>query len=147
MCTALHCTRSVIIIFAELTTNKIVIMTIADISTLSRYVSPINPAVFPHLTLVLLGIGLFFTAWFFVYEVGPMICILLLSSLTSGDFYKVYPWDHEGAGDFCCSLSVHGIWHLVPTSLGWNLCLDLSVFVQSSAWSWTINSLFCLWFY
>jgi len=44
-------------------------MTIADISTLSRYVSPINPAVFPHLTLVLLGIGLFFTAWFFVYEV------------------------------------------------------------------------------
>merc|ERR1711983_415446 len=44
-------------------------MTIPDISTLSRYVSPINPAVFPHLTLVLLGIGLFFTAWFFVYEV------------------------------------------------------------------------------
>ena len=36
---------------------------------LSRYVSPINPAVFPQLTLVLLGIGLFFTAWFFVYEV------------------------------------------------------------------------------
>merc|ERR1712189_155125 len=44
-------------------------MTIPDISTMSRYVSPINPAVFPHLTLVLLGIGLFFTAWFFVYEV------------------------------------------------------------------------------
>jgi len=44
-------------------------MSIADISTMSRYVSPINPAVFPHLTLVLLGIGIFFTAWFFVYEV------------------------------------------------------------------------------
>ena len=51
-------------------------MTIPDISTLSRYVSPINPAVFPHLTLVLLGIGLFFTAWFFVYEVW-MTCIHL----------------------------------------------------------------------
>jgi len=35
----------------------------------SRYVSPVNPAVFPHLTIVLLGIGIFFTAWFFVYEV------------------------------------------------------------------------------
>lgn len=34
-----------------------------------RYASPVNPAVFPHLTLVLLGIGIFFTAWFFVYEV------------------------------------------------------------------------------
>jgi len=44
-------------------------MTVAALDTLSRYVSPINPAVFPHLTLVLLGIGLFFTAWFFVYEV------------------------------------------------------------------------------
>ncbi|KAK4877246.1 hypothetical protein RN001_009752 [Aquatica leii] len=40
-----------------------------DIETMSRYVSPINPAVFPHLTFVLLGIGIFFTAWFFVYEV------------------------------------------------------------------------------
>ena len=45
-------------------------MTIPDISSMSRYVSPINPAVFPHLSVVLLGIGLFFTAWFFVYEVS-----------------------------------------------------------------------------
>ncbi|XP_075728380.1 oligosaccharyltransferase subunit 5 kud isoform X1 [Rhipicephalus microplus] len=34
-----------------------------------KYVSPVNPAVYPHLTLVLMGIGLFFMAWFFVYEV------------------------------------------------------------------------------
>lgn len=34
-----------------------------------RYVSPVNPAVFPPLSVVLLGIGVFFTAWFFVYEV------------------------------------------------------------------------------
>lgn len=40
-----------------------------DIELMSRYVSPVNPAVFPHLTIVLLGIGIFFTAWFFVYEV------------------------------------------------------------------------------
>ena len=46
-------------------------MTFPDVSTMSRYVSPINPAVFPHLSVVLLGIGLFFTAWFFVYEVSP----------------------------------------------------------------------------
>ncbi|KAL0280195.1 UNVERIFIED_CONTAM: hypothetical protein PYX00_001567 [Menopon gallinae] len=39
------------------------------IEFMNRYVSPINPAVFPHLTVVLLGIGIFFTAWFFVYEV------------------------------------------------------------------------------
>ncbi|KAK9499282.1 hypothetical protein O3M35_002342 [Rhynocoris fuscipes] len=39
------------------------------IESMERYVSPINPAVFPHLTLILLGIGVFFTAWFFVYEV------------------------------------------------------------------------------
>ena len=45
-------------------------MTFPDISSMSRYVSPINPAVFPHLSVVLLGIGLFFTAWFFVYEVS-----------------------------------------------------------------------------
>lgn len=36
---------------------------------MTRYASPVNPVVFPHLTLVLLGIGIFFTAWFFVYEV------------------------------------------------------------------------------
>lgn len=34
---------------------------------MTRYTSPVNPAVFPHLTVVLLAIGMFFTAWFFVY--------------------------------------------------------------------------------
>ena len=34
---------------------------------MNRYASPINPAVFPHLTIVLLSIGIFFMAWFFVY--------------------------------------------------------------------------------
>ncbi|CAH2040174.1 unnamed protein product, partial [Iphiclides podalirius] len=40
-----------------------------EIESMVRYTSPINPALFPHLTLLLLGIGIFFTAWFFVYEV------------------------------------------------------------------------------
>lgn len=40
-----------------------------EIESMSRYVSPVNPTVFPVLAVVLLGIGIFFTAWFFVYEV------------------------------------------------------------------------------
>ncbi|XP_025836797.1 transmembrane protein 258 [Agrilus planipennis] len=40
-----------------------------DTENMVRYISPVNPNVFPHLTFVLLGIGIFFTAWFFVYEV------------------------------------------------------------------------------
>ncbi|CAH3144694.1 unnamed protein product [Pocillopora meandrina] len=40
---------------------------------MNRYASPINPAVFPHLTVVLLSIGIFFMAWFFVY---PFKCSL-----------------------------------------------------------------------
>ncbi|CAN0278876.1 unnamed protein product [Lampetra planeri] len=40
-----------------------------ELESMSRYSSPVNPAVFPHLTVVLLAIGVFFTAWFFVYEV------------------------------------------------------------------------------
>lgn len=41
----------------------------ADVESMPRYVSPVHPAIFPHLTMILLGIGVFFTAWFFVYEV------------------------------------------------------------------------------
>uniref|UniRef100_A0A0M3J7J8 Dolichyl-diphosphooligosaccharide-protein glycosyltransferase subunit TMEM258 n=1 Tax=Anisakis simplex TaxID=6269 RepID=A0A0M3J7J8_ANISI len=29
----------------------------------------VNPSLYPQLTVLLLGIGLFFMAWFFVYEV------------------------------------------------------------------------------
>ncbi|XP_055685877.1 transmembrane protein 258 [Lutzomyia longipalpis] len=38
--------------------------------SMTRYLSPINPTVFPHLATVLLAIGTFFTAWFFVFEVS-----------------------------------------------------------------------------
>ncbi|VDP07612.1 unnamed protein product [Soboliphyme baturini] len=40
-----------------------------NIDSMAMYIGPINPAVYPHLTLTLLGIGMFFMAWFFVYEV------------------------------------------------------------------------------
>ena len=36
---------------------------------MSRFISPVNPLVYPHLSVLLLLIGTFFTAWFFVYEV------------------------------------------------------------------------------
>uniref|UniRef100_A0A5S6QZA8 Dolichyl-diphosphooligosaccharide-protein glycosyltransferase subunit TMEM258 n=1 Tax=Trichuris muris TaxID=70415 RepID=A0A5S6QZA8_TRIMR len=39
------------------------------VESMSRYTAPINPAVYPALSVTLLAIGLFFTAWFFVYEV------------------------------------------------------------------------------
>lgn len=35
-----------------------------------RYASPVNPAVFPHLAVILCAIGTFFTAWFFIIEVS-----------------------------------------------------------------------------
>lgn len=38
--------------------------------SMTRYISPVNPSIFPHLALVLLSIGTFFTAWFFVFEVS-----------------------------------------------------------------------------
>ncbi|XP_042873433.1 transmembrane protein 258-like [Penaeus japonicus] len=50
------------------------------IESMSRYVSPVNPAIYPHLTLVLMSIGIFFTAWFFVYEVT--------STKLTRDFFK-----------------------------------------------------------
>ncbi|XP_036350563.1 transmembrane protein 258-like [Ochotona princeps] len=40
-----------------------------ELEVRSRYTSLVNPAVFPDLTVVLLAIGMFFTAWFFVHEV------------------------------------------------------------------------------
>ncbi len=44
-------------------------------ATLNRYLSPINPSAFPHLATVLLAIGTFFTAWFFVFEGNDFLSI------------------------------------------------------------------------
>ena len=52
---------------------------------MTRYVSPINPAVFPHLSVVLLGIGVFFMAWFFVYPLwGKKKRVTLLEVFFTG---------------------------------------------------------------
>jgi len=57
------------------------------ISSMSRYVSPINPAVFPHLSVVLLSIGIFFMAWFFVY---PLIGRVLFTVEKLLLIYKIH---------------------------------------------------------
>ncbi|KAH8379748.1 hypothetical protein KR009_006901 [Drosophila setifemur] len=56
---------------------------------MKRYASPVNPAVFPHLATVLLVIGTFFTAWFFIFvvsrkkETSSLIKELLISLCAS----------------------------------------------------------------
>uniref|UniRef100_A0A914GNX8 Dolichyl-diphosphooligosaccharide-protein glycosyltransferase subunit TMEM258 n=1 Tax=Globodera rostochiensis TaxID=31243 RepID=A0A914GNX8_GLORO len=40
-----------------------------DISKMVPFSPPVSQALFPHLTIVLLAIGLVFTAWFFVHAV------------------------------------------------------------------------------
>ncbi|XP_040492991.1 transmembrane protein 258-like [Ursus americanus] len=45
-----------------------------ELEIMSRYTNPVNLAVFPHPTMVLLATGMFFTAWFFVYEVTSTKC-------------------------------------------------------------------------
>ncbi|GMS79305.1 hypothetical protein PENTCL1PPCAC_1480, partial [Pristionchus entomophagus] len=40
-----------------------------DVSKMPRYVGPVNPSMYPSLTIGLCGLGALFMAWFFVYEV------------------------------------------------------------------------------
>nr|XP_058922128.1 transmembrane protein 258-like [Kogia breviceps] len=40
-----------------------------ELEAMRRYTSSVNPAVIPHLTVGLLATGMFFIAWFFIYEV------------------------------------------------------------------------------
>ncbi|XP_060222250.1 transmembrane protein 258-like [Meriones unguiculatus] len=40
-----------------------------ELEAMRAYTSPVNQAVFPHLTVILLAVGMLFTAWFFTYEV------------------------------------------------------------------------------
>ncbi|KAL3985682.1 Transmembrane protein 258 [Acanthocheilonema viteae] len=41
----------------------------ADLLSMKRYVGPVNPSLYSQLAVLLLAVGLFFMAWFFVYEV------------------------------------------------------------------------------
>ena len=113
-------------------------MTVAALDTLSRYVSPINPAVFPHLTLVLLGIGLFFTAWFFVYEVGNFISETrtISKKFSPGDLDQVHSRVDQGVGDLWGGQPLHGLWHTLPPPLGRNLCLRTSLSMATTTNVW-----------
>ncbi|VDN58931.1 unnamed protein product [Dracunculus medinensis] len=42
---------------------------VVELEKMERYAGPVNPSLYPQMAVVLLGIGLFFMAWFFVYEV------------------------------------------------------------------------------
>ncbi|PWA30449.1 hypothetical protein CCH79_00015316, partial [Gambusia affinis] len=57
-----------------------------ELEAMTRYTSPVNPAVFPHLTVVLLAIGMFFTAWFFFPEL--FISYEVTSTKYTRDVYK-----------------------------------------------------------
>uniref|UniRef100_A0A8C6FL09 Dolichyl-diphosphooligosaccharide-protein glycosyltransferase subunit TMEM258 n=1 Tax=Moschus moschiferus TaxID=68415 RepID=A0A8C6FL09_MOSMO len=39
-----------------------------ELEAMSRYTRPVNPAIFPHMTVVLLAVDMFFPSWFFVYK-------------------------------------------------------------------------------
>lgn len=54
-------------IFSEAVILSSIILQDTGVENMFRYVSPINPAIYPQLSLVLLAIGVFFMAWFFVY--------------------------------------------------------------------------------
>ena len=124
-------------------------MTIPDVAAMSRYVSPVNPKMFPHLSIVLLGIGLFFTAWFFVYEVRELINYLhhdisiplcgwkmftrWLNSIMhikwfciiiKGNIEQVYSWTFQRATDCYRGIYIYGIWNFVFAPVGWHLRLN-----------------------
>jgi len=40
-----------------------------SISLVQPYYSPISVSLYPHFSILLLGVGVFFLSWFFVYEV------------------------------------------------------------------------------
>ncbi|CAB1322563.1 unnamed protein product [Coregonus sp. 'balchen'] len=60
-----------------------------ELEAMTRYTSPVNPAVFPHLTVVLLAIGMFFTAYEvtstkYTRDVYKELLISLVASLFMG---------------------------------------------------------------
>jgi len=53
----------------EETSQSLIGLKMVNVESMYRYASPVPPTTYPLLTVVLLGFGVFFTAWFFVYEV------------------------------------------------------------------------------
>ncbi|NXH96026.1 TM258 protein, partial [Pachycephala philippinensis] len=57
-----------------------------ELEAMSRYTSPVNPAVFPHLTVVLLAIGMFYevTSTKYTRDIYKELLISLVASLFMG---------------------------------------------------------------
>uniref|UniRef100_A0A8D1TAT7 Dolichyl-diphosphooligosaccharide-protein glycosyltransferase subunit TMEM258 n=1 Tax=Sus scrofa TaxID=9823 RepID=A0A8D1TAT7_PIG len=77
------------------------------LEAMNRYISPGKLAVYPHLTVVLLAIGMFFTAWFFLWEV---------TSKYMRDIYKELP--------ISSMASLFMAFSLLPTVLGQHLYIS-----------------------
>lgn len=102
-----------------------------SVETMERYVGPINPAVYPHLSCTLLGIGIFFMAWFFVYEVTSnkytrnLLKVFIVERQSARSSY-IFFWT-AGIVDGRCSCSVHGIRGCNASAMGRNLPLERKV--------------------
>lgn len=58
---------------------------------MSRYVPPLNPSMYPTLGMLLTVIGIFFMAWFFVYEItGTKYVRELFKELTIATVASVF---------------------------------------------------------
>ena len=103
-----------------------------DISTMSRYESPISPTLFPHLSIGLLSLGLFFSAWLFVYEVGSSernyantkSKTVNLKNFYTGHLHEAHTGTDQGAGARLGGLRLHGIRNLVSDAVDWNIRLE-----------------------
>lgn len=131
-------------------------MSVQELEAMTRYTSPVNPAVFPHLTVVLLAIGMFFTAWFFVYpslftdlhfvirkvldSLSHTQRSLTLSQIWS-NIHEVHARSVQRAADFSGGVALHGLRRSVPLTVGRHLCLKVSVFTLFSC----VITLYFLW--
>lgn len=101
-------------------------------STFTRHIAPINPSVFPHLATVLLIIGTFFTAWFFVFEGNLWSCEMILIRCKH---FVYFAWSippqikwkrinnlQRVAGQFICC-HIFGLRSAIFVAIRWYLCL------------------------
>ena len=74
-----------------------------------RYVSPINPAIYPQLSLILLAIGVFFMAWFFVYPLQHR-CISLGHDIVYWSQVLLYQ-NHTNDISYHQFMSIISLWY------------------------------------
>jgi hypothetical protein len=113
-----------------------------DMESMSRYASPVNSAIYPHLAFVLLSIGLFFTAWFLSTR-----SLLPNSHEKSSKSY----WNQSGCSGECSGSDSHSDWVLVlilawilarlgfPFSDSWRILEALVSHGHWWVWPWDNN--------